>query len=179
MPPVEKRGRIYSADTGGAGDRIHCCNSLSPGTLLKKIEVPSNDRSRIVRSRFYEPIEAWGDKTDQIPSQNGGDFESETDERSRVQKSHIISREGQGHRTSIERKPKTLKCGFFTRVTAQYASKENSCTPTVVEPFRSMETHVAYWKRKMTQHDEVSKCQITREASCFSLIATQAAKLGR
>lgn len=158
MPPVEKRGRICSADAGGAGDRIHCCNSLTPEKVLKKIEVRSNDWSRnfeIVRSRLYEPAEAWGDKSDQVPSQTGGGFQSETDEQSRVQKSHIVSREGQGHRTSIERKPRASKRGFFTRVTAQYASKERSCMPTVVEPFRSMETHVANWKRTMRQHDEV------------------------
>lgn len=44
----------------------------------------------------------------------------------------------------------------FTRVTAS----SGSCwkhTPTVVKPFRSMETHTTAWKRKIRQQEEASR----------------------
>lgn len=44
----------------------------------------------------------------------------------------------------------------FTRVATSAAESSWKHTPTVVEPFRSMETHTTAWKRKMRKHEEVS-----------------------
>lgn len=47
----------------------------------------------------------------------------------------------------------------FTRVTTATRSSWRN-EPTVVEPFRGMETHATAWKRKMRKYEEVGPIYI-------------------
>ena len=56
----------------------------------------------------------------------------------------------------------------FTRVAVSAGSTWRH-TPTVVEPFRSMETHTTAWKRKIRKNDEVSSTHCAKILGIFKV----------
>lgn len=64
---------------------------------------------------------------------------------------------------STPSKPSAPRCVSTSRRSfTRAATSDKSCwahKPTVVEPFRSMETHATAWKRKIRQQQEVGRCQ--------------------
>lgn len=126
--------------------------------LLHKIGLVAAHHARNVealhRLRRAAPTKAWGDDTN-FPRRDEATSPVRGSRRLSSMDDSKLNTTGATHRvfTALRRDLRGRRS--FSRVTASTGMLRKH-EPTFVEPFRSMETHAAAWKRKIRQQEEAS-----------------------
>lgn len=159
MPKVY-RIRPASANTRMMSHKERSNGSRSPRGLLQKIEALSRHRSRNMQAldklRHISSIRAWEEHHDPIPRQRGMSSTPRIAGKSGTHSADVSGDEDEPREAPLKVPPKT-KAGYTITKVAPSSERSRAPHATVVEPFRSMETHAAAWARKMREHDEVRR----------------------
>lgn len=138
----------------------YCDATRVEQTLLHKIELLADRHAKNVQAldilRSSAPTRAWTD--DGIEESSHYLAARRVRERSALnpKDDYKLRSTRQAHGVRMESQINPWSSRSFTRVTAPTARSSNR-EPTVVEPFRSMETHATAWKRKIAQQEEASR----------------------
>lgn len=130
--------------------------------LLHKIELLSEYHARNVKAldrlRRSAPIEVWGKDTEP-PMHHKAIGLSADNTRRHSSDSASSDDECRESNTFVAPRPVSRSRRGSIRVLASSGSSSNRQV-TVVEPFRSMETHTIAWKRKIREQDEVGRMNV-------------------
>lgn len=163
---IDNSRRVMSATyedgiplTGFHGDMAYGRNEAE-AKLLHKIACLSKYHHRNVdtlrKLRASEPVRAWGDET-AVPTshgavdgrEGGGCLPVNDEDAESLDKTSEMCSKWAPPRRSSSTRPTVVRCIALAGTSPYHPST------TVVEPFRSMETSTATWKRKIRQQQEV------------------------
>lgn len=138
----------------------YCDATRVEQTLLHKIELLADRHAKNVQAldilRSSAPTRAWTD----IDIDESSSYSAARRVRGRSalnpKDDYKLRSTRHAHGVRIESQRNPWSSRSFTRVTAPTARSPNR-EPTVVEPFRCMETHATAWKRKIAQQEEASR----------------------
>lgn len=153
---------LYSLTNSDTDDRLQVDRAL-----LQKIGLLAEQHARNVealhRLRGIAPREAWSDGDNLVPLNQARSAHqlsrpwSPNDYQHHQHHHHPRTRSANKMRRGCTTPKQAFDGhGCFTRVTA-LTGRSWKREPTVVKPFRSMESHAMAWKRKKQQQEEASR----------------------